>query len=188
MEYVSGGFHPSEYRDSPIYQLVSLYREMRLDGLEAGLDPLLHPEYSTFGSIDEALGRCARIYSSIVAVKSADEEIEEFGLFKPSPKPQKHVKITSKEQSIQMSKVTRAKVDNTAVITVLVEGNPKKRTAAARFEKYKTGMTVQEYIDAIGGDVTLGVNDVLWDSGKGWIKWENPPSAVAESSADDVAA
>lgn len=49
-------------------------------------------------------------------------------------------------------------------IRVLVKGNPKFGTAAVRFELYKTGMTVGEYV-AAGGQV----RDVCWDAKQGWI-------------------
>jgi hypothetical protein len=34
-------------------------------------------------------------------------------------------------------------------ITLLVDGNPKKRTAGLRFAEYKNGLTVAEYIAAV---------------------------------------
>jgi hypothetical protein len=49
-------------------------------------------------------------------------------------------------------------------ITVLVEGNPKKGTAAKRYDLYRDGMTVGEYIKK-GGQL----RDVTWDAKQGWI-------------------
>lgn len=49
-------------------------------------------------------------------------------------------------------------------ITVLVEGNPKRGTAAQRFSLYKNGMTVGKYIER-GGQL----RDVTWDAKQGWI-------------------
>jgi len=49
-------------------------------------------------------------------------------------------------------------------ITILVEGNPKKGTAATRYDLYKNGMTVGKYIE-LGGQL----RDVTWDCAQGWI-------------------
>jgi len=50
-------------------------------------------------------------------------------------------------------------------ITILVEGNPKRGTAAARYELYKNGMTVGKYIE-LGGQL----RDVTWDCKMGFIQ------------------
>lgn len=50
-------------------------------------------------------------------------------------------------------------------IHVLVKGNPKFGTAALRYNLYKNGMTVGEYV-ALGGQV----RDVCWDVKQGWIE------------------
>lgn len=50
-------------------------------------------------------------------------------------------------------------------IHVLVKGNPKFGTAALRYDLYKNGMTVGEYV-ALGGQV----RDVCWDAKQGWIE------------------
>lgn len=172
MEYVSGGFHPSDYKNLPIYKLLDLYRTIRKDGLEFGLDPMMHPEFNNFGSVDEALGRCARIYSSVVAVKSIEDGIDEETkvFFKPLKTPIIEKKRITK--GVQMTKTTRSKIDLEAIITVIVEGNPKRRTAAERFALYKTGMTVRMYTELVGNE-TQAVNDVLWDTDHGWIKYES---------------
>jgi len=52
-------------------------------------------------------------------------------------------------------------------ITILVEGNPKRGTAAERYNLYKNGMTVGKYIE-LGGQL----RDVTWDAKKGWISAE----------------
>lgn len=49
-------------------------------------------------------------------------------------------------------------------ITILVEGNPKRGTAAERYNLYKNGMTVGKYIE-LGGQL----RDVTWDIKQGWI-------------------
>lgn len=68
---------------------------------------------------------------------------------------------------------TKVKYSDSAVITVLIDKNPKRGTAAVRFNLYRTGMTVGEYILA-GGLRT----DVNWDSNprNGWIRVEQPKS------------
>lgn len=51
------------------------------------------------------------------------------------------------------------------VITIVHKGeNPKRGTAADRYDLYRSGMTVSAYI-AAGGQR----RDVVWDSHKGWI-------------------
>ena len=52
-------------------------------------------------------------------------------------------------------------------ITILVEGNPKRGTAAERYNLYKNGMTVGKYIE-LGGQL----RDVTWDAKQGWISAE----------------
>lgn len=52
-------------------------------------------------------------------------------------------------------------------ITILVEGNPKRGTAAERYNLYKNNMTVGKYIE-LGGQL----RDVTWDVKQGWISAE----------------
>ena len=52
-------------------------------------------------------------------------------------------------------------------ITVLVEGNPKRGTAAARFDLYAKNNTVEKYL-AAGGQIA----DLRWDSKQNFIKVE----------------
>lgn len=52
-------------------------------------------------------------------------------------------------------------------ITILVEGNPKRGSAAVRYALYKNGMTVGKYIE-LGGQL----RDVTWDAKQGWISVE----------------
>jgi hypothetical protein len=52
-------------------------------------------------------------------------------------------------------------------ITVLVGGNPKRGTAAARFDLYAKNNTVEKYL-AAGGQIA----DLRWDSKQNFIKVE----------------
>ena len=89
------------------------------------------------------------------AVKEAVEEVapKKGAVKKTAAKPTPAVEV--------VEKVPRAlKIPNEAVITVLAEGNPKRAGSASyeRFELYKDGMTVGEYIEAGGKRA-----DVQWD-------------------------
>lgn len=66
-----------------------------------------------------------------------------------------------------MTKTTRKRVDKNAVITILATYNPKRKNSGghARFELYKDGMTVAEYV-AIGGKAA----DIRYDIAKGNIE------------------
>lgn len=60
----------------------------------------------------------------------------------------------------------RAHFSEAGVITILHKGeNPKRGTAAERYDLYRSGMTVAAYI-AAGGQR----RDVVWDQKMGWIK------------------
>lgn len=60
-------------------------------------------------------------------------------------------------------KKTRRRAHKTSIIKVLVESNPKRKGTLAytRFELYRSGMTVAEYITAGGrtGDVNHDVTE-----------------------------
>ena len=55
-----------------------------------------------------------------------------------------------------------------AIITLISEDNPKERTARERFSKYRTGMSVEEYIRTVG-DRALAQRDLAWDTKMGYI-------------------
>jgi hypothetical protein len=87
---------------------------------------------------------------------------------KPTPK-----KPAAKKAPAQAKKPTvaakpgrgRALFSEDGVITVKHKGdNPKRGTAADRYDLYRTGMTVSAYI-AAGGQR----RDVVWDQHQGWI-------------------
>lgn len=56
-----------------------------------------------------------------------------------------------------------------STLRIVVSGNPKKGTAAKRFALYKDGMTIQDYVDAVG-DKKQALRDLAWDMKQGWIK------------------
>jgi len=60
--------------------------------------------------------------------------------------------------------IAKKEANRARKITILVEGNPKKGTAAVRFDLYKNGMTVGKYIE-LGGQL----RDVNWDCHMAWI-------------------
>jgi hypothetical protein len=58
-------------------------------------------------------------------------------------------------------------------ITVIATENPKRRTAAKRFDLYKNGQTVAEYVEAskkAGNAAALANADIRWDHAAGFIK------------------
>jgi hypothetical protein len=58
------------------------------------------------------------------------------------------------------------------VITLKVQGNPKRAGAALRFNFYKDGMTVAQYQETMksnGGTPKLAMADMRWDFAKGYI-------------------
>ena len=60
----------------------------------------------------------------------------------------------------------RAHFSESGIITIVHKGeNPKRGTAAERYELYRNGMTVAAYI-AAGGQR----RDVVWDQHQNWIK------------------
>lgn len=97
---------------------------------------------------------------------------------KPAPEPksgdQKDAPTSKKKASEQVQKWrAQKKFDLTQVITVLAtEKNPKRAKAAARFALYKSGMTVQQVIDAYKKaeySAALAMADMRWDAVAGFI-------------------
>jgi hypothetical protein len=72
-------------------------------------------------------------------------------------------------------------VDRQTIIRVLTTGNPKRKLVRPkppreRFECYRDGMTVAEYIDAvlwIGHREQQALDDLGWDQNKGYIRLED---------------
>ena len=84
-----------------------------------------------------------------------------------------------------------------SVITALVPGNPKKRSAADRYEFYKfngkegASVTIGELLKFLGErhSHTLAFADIAWDINHGFIKVETPVTQpVDETKPEDVAA
>lgn len=87
----------------------------------------------------------------------------------------------------------------TDIITLLHKGdNPKRAEAARRFAKYRDGMSVQDYIDAVG-DRRQALRDIAWDMKMEWVTISGAPKtkraskdvpaeAVEESAATDETA
>jgi len=72
--------------------------------------------------------------------------------------------------SSAMKKTKKSDWPDSSRITVLVAGNPKRRTAAQRFALYRNGMTVAEYKAAVGEK--QAVLDLRWDVKMQFIKIE----------------
>lgn len=98
----------------------------------------------------------------------------------PAEKPEKEVKVP-------LAKMRGPRgVPETAKITVLVEGNPKREgsKAHAAFACYRDGMTVGEFCDAVNaaGQDGMGTPNLVYDAAHGFIKIEGyePPGGVIQ--------
>jgi len=78
--------------------------------------------------------------------------------------PKKSEPKAKKEVGASDAAIATKEANRARKISVLVEGNPKRGTAATRYALYKNGMTVGKYIE-LGGQL----RDVTWDIGQGWI-------------------
>lgn len=78
--------------------------------------------------------------------------------------PKKNEPKVKKIGAASDAAITRKAENRARKITILVEGNPKRGTAAKRYDLYKNGMTVGKYIE-LGGQL----RDVTWDEKMGWI-------------------
>lgn len=98
----------------------------------------------------------------------------------PTPaKAPKEPKPPKEPKAPRTSALKKAYPDN-GVITLLVEGNPKRAGTASfdRFAQYKTGMTIKQAVDA-------GViyNDFSWDVGHNFIRVDIPPTPAEVTPA-----
>jgi len=94
----------------------------------------------------------------------------------PAPaEAEKKAKVVRKRSAHHIAWVAEKDPDLGAKIVVLAANNPKKRGAAPRFALYRSGMTVQEYIDAQiksnlkGTGKALALADIRWDATAGFI-------------------
>ena len=97
------------------------------------------------------------------------------------PYKERAARKTSTSKPKGETKMKRAKEVNNHTITKLTEENPKRGTAKARYDLYKDGMTVQEYIEA--GGLT---RDLKADLKLGHIKL-TAPEKTADQSEEDAA-
>lgn len=165
IEYTSGTCHLEDLKQLTREELTELFVQMRREGIVSGLDPTRYP-VPKFKSLDEGWAYCQRMFSSVVAAKESQEAVmkETWAQAAANVADQTPNYVKERNKVARKSKIT---VDPNAIITLLVDKNPKKRTAAERFSQYIDGMTVQEYCDAVGDK--FGVQDILWDSDRGWI-------------------
>lgn len=105
------------------------------------------------GRAPTAMDQIAATVASAPAKKSAAK--------KPAAPAKKPAKKPSGERAPRFTLDGR--------ITVLVKGNPKHGTAAARYDLYRNGMTVAAYIAASGQR-----RDVVWDQKMGFIRVDEP--------------
>lgn len=78
-------------------------------------------------------------------------------------------------------------VKDTDIIRIHVTGNPKKAQAAIRFSHYKEGMSIGDYITAVG-DKKQALRDLAWDRKQGWISFADAAESAAPAAAAAVAA
>jgi len=75
---------------------------------------------------------------------------------------------TAETKEVKPRKNRRERFPDDHVITVLVD-NPKHGACAARFDAYRTGMTIKEYVDILSKEPfnrSMGLNwaDIWWDT------------------------
>lgn len=172
IEYISGTCHLDDLKQLTREELSELFVQMRREGIVSGLDPTRYP-VRKFKSLDEGWKYCQAIFSSVVAAKESqaalDQENDKIDkAFNDARSIVKDIRGRShkKRKKKNMPRKPKVTISMDAIITVLVDKNPKKRTAAERFSHYKTGMTVQEFCDLVGNK---GIPDIIWDMEHGWI-------------------
>ncbi len=99
----------------------------------------------------------------------------------------KDPKIPPKRKPIVVTTKSDA-AKRTEIIVVVATKNPKRpgSDSATRFDRYRTGMTVQDYLDR-GGRMA----DIPWDVSRGYIRLEaapNPESSSSFSKDDEILA
>jgi len=106
---------------------------------------------------------------------------------KPSPDAKTQPERRAAVKAMLAKKPAKPAFDPATVITVLSKENPKKRSAAVRFARYKTGMSVGDYIKACtkAGDTEAYVNACIrWDSDHGFIRLGAAKAAAARSKVE----
>lgn len=171
IEYVSGTCHLEDLKQLTREELAELFVQMRREGIVSGLDPTRYP-IRKFKSLDEGWSCCQHMFSGVVAAKESQAALDKSNeliqkLFEEARSIKRDVRgrANKKRKKHNMPRM-KTRVSPDAIITLLVDKNPKKRTAAERFSHYVDGMTVQQYCDAVG---EKGLPDILWDQEHGWI-------------------
>lgn len=98
------------------------------------------------------------------------------------------------KDNVLLPKTAGASIAANDVITLLVSENPKRKGSKGRFAKYRNGMTVSEYCEAIGTK-GLAMADIAWDINHGFIRVnaaveapapaEETPAEVGEYEASE---
>jgi hypothetical protein len=161
----------SDYESLSLVDLRQLYTDKVNEAVKLGLPNERFAFKPFFKSREEATVNLERVESCIRAVHEslkaiAAENGEEFDNLVLETKE----KFKSKPIEKGNRKVSKELIPGNAVITRLVEENPKSRGAAVRFDFYYSGMTVDEYVEKVG-DRTKALADIKWDAERGWISW-----------------
>ena len=177
INYIHGELTVAELRKLNYGEIVQLYNQMRKEGISFGLSESRYPELKRFTSVDDAIKRSLMIFSSVIAVKESHEAVLRED--KQEEIPQKRTEsIPVVRPQKTSNKMAKSKVQDTDIITVLVDKNPKSRGAATRFDYYYSGITVKEYVELVG-DRAKAVADILWDTEHGWIRYESAEESEA---------
>lgn len=84
--------------------------------------------------------------------------------------------------TILPGKASLGRINQSDVITVLVDTNPKRRASALAFAHYSTGMTVAEFCKAVGKG---GLGHVAWDVNHGFIRLTAADVVEVEETVDE---
>lgn len=73
---------------------------------------------------------------------------------------------TNETKAVTSTKAVKAPTDKNARVKLLVKENPKRGASRIRYNHYKDGMTVGEYVEKAG---SKGMADIRWDLEHGFI-------------------
>jgi hypothetical protein len=133
-----------------IFEIVGEYNSLLQQGYGLGLDKFRHKPVRSFPNKLVALAKFNTLYSLVVAAHEVQQNMDAL------------------VGSLPVFTATRAKEED--IIELLHTGdNPKKKKSAERFALYQNGMSVKDYIDKVG-DRQQAMNDIRWDTRKGWIR------------------